>query len=85
MPSERPVDGLRRQAELGQKLAFAHPFPLEIVHRIAGRDQGIGLGVPLAVIDAIEDAGEDIGAGAQSAIQAEAVLGSLDLAAHRWG
>ena len=81
MPDQRPVHGLRRQAEFLQQLRFADALAAPDLrpNSCAGM-QRVGLRAPLAVIHAVQDAVSTSGARAQRAVQAEAVFRRLDLA-----
>ena len=77
---QRTVDGLVGQAEFAEQLGLADALAGEVVAGVAGGKVRVDVGAPFAVVDAVEDAGEHMGAVAQGAIEAEAVLGRLDLA-----
>src|SRR5581483_8602894 len=61
-------------------MALADLLAGELFGGVPSRDEGVDVGTPFAIVDAVEDAGEVGGAGAEGAVEAEAVLGSLNLA-----
>src|SRR6185312_868982 len=73
------VHGFGGQVEGFDESLFADSLARQVVFGVMGGKQRVDIGTPLAVIDAVENAGKRSGAGAQGAVQTEAVFGGLDL------
>ena len=66
--------------DLAQQRPLAVPLAGEVGRRIVIEEVGIGRRVPVVVVDAVDDPDQPVGAGAQQAVEPEAVLRGLDLA-----